>query len=351
MAAYISFQPSDYFSTLLYSYAASPNAITGAGFAPDAVSLKGISGTSGANNWYIGNTVMGNTKTLRWNDNTGEVTTTDSILSFDSDGYTLGADATANCNSTGTNYVGYNWKAGTTSGISGGTITPSAYSFNTTAAQSVIAFTGTGASATVPHGLGAIPQFIIVKSLSNVSNWIVYHGNNTAAPETDYMVLNENYATGDNDTMWDDTVPTSSVFSLGNNSDVNGSTRTYIAYCFAPKQGYSKFDSFVGSGSTSCTPFIYLGFRPAFLLIKKSSSTGDWMLFDDKRLGYNPDQNSLNTNLSGAQGTTDYVDILSNGFRPTTTDALVNGSGVTYVYAAFAEIPLVSSNDVAGVAR
>jgi len=352
MAEYISFQPSDFFSTLLYSYAASPNAITGAGFAPDAVSLKGISGTSGGNNWYIGNTVMGNTKTLRWNDNSGETTTTDSILSFDSDGYTLGADATANCNSTGTNYVGYNWKAGTTSGLSGGTITPSAYSINTTSRVSVIAYTGNGtAGATIPHGLGVAPDMVIVKKLSTTSDWWVYHSKmDTTAPQDYHMVVNSNATRVNNNGEWYDTAPTSTLVTLGANTTAD--TVTYIAYCFAGKTGFSNFQEYWGNGQSSDGTFVYTGFRPAFVLIKKSqNATADWMVFDDKRLGYNPDNNNLNPNLSGAQGTTDYLDFISNGFKLRTSDALVNGSGDTYIYMAFAEFPIVSSNDVPTVAR
>jgi hypothetical protein len=203
MAEYISFQPSDYFSTLLYSYASSPNAITGAGFAPDAVSLKSISGTSGGNNWYIANTVMGNTKTLRWNDTIAEATTTDSILSFDSDGYTLGADATANCNATGTNYVGYNWKAGTTTGIAGSpSITPSSYSFNATSGFSIIKYTGNSTSgATLPHGLGVAPKMIIVKNLTTTESWMVYHESLGA---TKYLILNTTAAEATNTGRWND---------------------------------------------------------------------------------------------------------------------------------------------------
>ena len=353
MAEYISFQPSDYFSTLLYSYAASPNAITGAGFAPDAVSLKGISGTSGGNNWYIGNTVMGNTKTVKWNSTAGEVTTTDSILSFDADGYTLGADATANCNSTGTNYVGYNWKAGTTSGLSGGTITPTAYSISATAGQSVIAYTGTGATATIPHGLGAVPGCIIVKNLGATAEWQTYnHKIDATAPEDYTLQLSANGARFDTDTRWNDTAPTSSVFTLAGNDTVNGSAVDYIAYVFTEKKGYSKFGSYIGNGDADGT-FVYTGFRPAMVIFKKSTSAGnDWGLFDNKRDTYNPEGTGLKPNDSAAEYTaTNQMDFLSNGFKLRSTGGDNNTNGATFIYLAFAEFPTVSSNDIPGVAR
>ena len=348
--AYISFQPKDYYSTKTYTGNGSTQSITGVGFQPDLVWIKNLQATD---NQCVADAVrgdQGDSYKYIYTDGSWEESAADTtfLTSLDADGFTVGSADRNNANAE--DLASWNWKAGTTSGISGGTITPSAYSISTIAGQSIIAFTGTGASATVPHGLGAVPKMIIVKSLSNVSNWIVYHGNNTAAPETDYLVLNETYATGDNVTMWDDTAPTSSVFSLGNNSDVNGSTRTYIAYCFADIKGYSKFGTYMGNGVAD-GQFINTGFRPAFLMIKRFDGVASWYVYDDKRLGYNIDNNANRPDADWARDTTDVLDLLSNGFKLRNSGSSWNGSGDEYIYAAFAKFPFLSSNNIPGVAR
>jgi hypothetical protein len=356
--AYISFQPRDFFSTLLYSYAASPNAISGVGFTPDAISLKSISGTSGGNNWYIGNTVMGNEKTLRWNANTAEVTTTDSVLSFNADGYTLGADATANCNSVGTNYVGYNWKAGTTSGLSGGTITPSAYSINTTSGFGMYKYTGGSSTDTIAHGLGVAPEVIFIKSLTTTNDWTVYH----VGLGNDYlMVLNGTGARVSDATTWNSTTPTTTTWSMGNSGDVNNSARDYIAYAWAPVKGYSSFGIYGGNGVAK-GPFVYTGFRPAFVIVKKyygttggSGGGDDWQCFDNSRIGWNDAGNYvLNPNSSNAESATSQgggdITLCANGMFMGNAGEL-NENDNWYLYMAFAEFPVVSSNDMPGVAR
>ena len=342
-----------YQSTVLYSYASSPNAITGAGFAPDFVALKSISGTSGGNNWYIADTVGGNTKTTRWNDNTGYATTTDSILSFDSDGYTLGADSTANCNATGTNYVGYQWKAGTTSGIAtdGNTdITPSSYSFDQTAGISILKYAGGGGVELLAHGLGAVPAFGLFKVTNTTDDWTVYHH---SIPNTKYMELNTAQATITSSDRWNDTTPDSVNFTLGGAGGTNGSGNDYIAYCFAEKQGYSKFGSYKGNADATHGPFIYTGFRPGWVMIKITAISA-WTTMDNKRPGYNPEGEEGTysiPNTSAAEYSNLGLHFNCNGFKIYDNDSEWNHSGGGFIYAAFAESPLCNSNGVPSNAR
>ena len=207
---------SSFMNTVLYTGTGAENAITGVGFQPDLAWAKQRSGTE---YHEVCDAVRGATKILYTNADSAEGTNAQTLKTFDADGYTVGTSLGWNGNTS--TYVGWNWKAGTTSGISGGTITPSAYSFNTTSGFSAVAYTGTGSNATVPHGIGADPKMIIVKSTSLTANWMVYHSSIATDAETDYLNLNNINMPGDNNTIWNDTAPTSSVFSLGYNTDVN----------------------------------------------------------------------------------------------------------------------------------
>ena len=235
---------------------------------------------------------------------------------------------------------------GTTSGLTGGTITPSGYSISTTAGQSVIAWTGTGSAGTIPHGLGVTPKMIIVKETSHATNWAVYH---SVWGNTKFKQLNTTavLATTSN---WNDTSPTSSLFSVGGGDQTNTSGRTYVAYCFAPVRGYCHIGSYIGNGYAN-GPFVYTGFKPGFVMIVRTDSTYDWTMFDNKRIGYNPENYFLWANSTAADGTTDYMDILSNGYKIIGTTQGINGGTSEYVYIAFAANPIVSSNDIPGVAR
>jgi len=344
--AYISFQPSDYFSTKLYTGTGSSLAITGVGFQPDFNWIK----TRNDTQWHVlTDAVRGNTKNIYSNSGDAEETNTNRIQSWDSDGFTLGTDGTTN--GSGDTLVSWNWKAGTTTGITGSpSITPSSYSFNQTSGFSIIAYTGTGSSATVPHGLGVVPDMIIVKALSATTDWGVYHQYSNAVPEDYSLLLNVTNAAGDNNLAWDDTAPTSTVFSVAA-GDTNATSVTHIAYCFAEIKGYSKFGKYQGNGNADGA-FVYTGFRPAWIMIKRTDSSNNWMMFDDKRDGYNNQNDFVLANSTAAESSSDdFFAILSNGFKLTATNAALNASGGTYVYAAFAEFPLVSSNDVPGVAR
>ena len=351
MAEYISFQPSDHYSTKLYTGTGSSNAITGVGFQPDIVWLKA---RDYAYNHVLSDAVRGekqlypNLPSLQ-DSNTGEIT------SFDADGFTVGTAGQTNANTR--TFASWNWKMGTTSGISGGTITPSSYSFNTTAGQSIIAYTGTGSNATVPHGLGVAPECIILKRLNSADNWNVGHINNHATTPWDYAMKLNNTSSPTNDaSIWNDTAPTTTVFSIGTSSEVNTNTSTYIAYCFASIKGYSKFGSYTGNGNADGT-FVYTGFRPAYVLAKNTAGTYNWIVVDNKRSttgGTNVVDYYLTPNTSdteGSSGTSRDLDLLSNGFKFRGDGSEFNGSGVNYIYMAFAEFPIVSSNDVPTVAR
>ena len=221
---------------------------------------------------------------------------------------------------------------------------------NTTAGFSIVSYTGNGsAGATIGHGLSQKPSIIITKRRDSTSNWLVYSSELGA---TKYLELETTNAGQTATSRWNDTEPTSSVFSVGTSTSANPSSGTMIAYCFAEKQGYSKFGSYTGNGSTNGT-FVYTGFKPSFVLIKNTSASGQsWRLTDNKRFGYNPKNIMLYPNLSNAESTSELtIDYLSNGFKIRATDSGVNGSGNTLIYMAFAENPFTSSAGTPVTAR
>jgi hypothetical protein len=344
-------KPTDYFETKTWSGASGDLNITGLDFQPDWVWIKSRN-TTGADHKLV-DVVRGSSKSLKSNENEAESTDAEGIQSFNSDGYTLG-DNDGNYNRVGRTYVGWNWLAGgTASSNTDGSIT-STVSANTTSGFSIVSYTGNGTSgATVGHGLGSTLNVYMAKRRSDTGgSWYMYHSANTSAPETDFLHLNENYATEDGVQAWNDTAPTSSVFSLGDNQNVNANTSTYIAYCFAEKKGYSKFGSYTGNGSTDGT-YVHLGFKPAFVLYKQSSSAGNqWEMRDNLRdVTFNPSDKALAPNLNSAEFTTDPIDLLSNGFKFRGGNNQDNGSGSTYIYMAFAENPFVTSTGIPTTAR
>jgi hypothetical protein len=333
-------QAGKYMNAVLYTGTGSSNAQTGVGFQPDLVWIKSRSGATD-HGWY--DAVRGVQKQLESNTTTAETTETTGLTAFGSDGFTVGALAQLNTSSA--TYVAWNWKAnGTGSTNTAGTIT-STVSANTTSGFSIVTYTGTGANATVGHGLGVAPQMIIVKCRSNsATSWRVAHsGMGTMGSYMAYLELTN---AASSTAIWNSTQPTSSVFSVGTDPDVNGSTRTYVAYVFAPISGYSAFGSYTGNGSTD-GPFVYCGFRPAYILIKSSTDgTTNWLISDNKRLGYNITSNQLKANTSAAEESFAsgwHIDFVSNGFKVRNNFANMNGSG-TYIYAAFAENPFKFSN-------
>jgi hypothetical protein len=317
------------------------NGVAGQSFQPDYVWIKARSAAIAG---LMYDSVRGATIYLQTNSPNAEGTGADSLTAFTSNGFTVGADtSTTGVNQNGTTYVGWQWKAGGTAvSNTDGTIT-SSVSANTTSGFSVVTYTGTGSAATIGHGLGAVPRMVIVKNRDAADAWQVYHAANTANPETDYLVLNTNAATADAADRWDDTLPTSTVFSIGNGVEVNTNTEDYVAYCWAEIAGYSAFGSYTGNGSTD-GPFVYTGFRPAFLLVKRSNAAVNWYMFDSKRNTYNAVNLQLSPNLSNAESSDFAIDFLSNGFKLRIADSFVNGSGDPNIYMAFAENPFKYAN-------
>ena len=339
-----------HFNTITWTGNASARSLTGVGHAPDLVWVKDRSETNGH---ALFDKVRGVNKYITTNQNIAELNQPSSgyVSAFDSDGFSgvTGSSSYANWNKSGNNYVAWNWKAnGQGSSNTDGSINTTYTSVNTTAGFSISKYTGTGANATVGHGLGAVPKMIIVKNLDQNDDWYVYHVSRGA---TKHIILNSTGTGGTNSTLWQDTTPTNSVFSIGTNNVVNTSGEKYIAYCFAEKTGYSKFGSYTGNGSASSGTFVYTGFKPAFVMIKRTDTTGSWEMYDAKREGFNPQVHGLTANTSNAEDNTDdLLDLLSNGFKLYHDGGGLNASGGTYIFIAFGQ-SLVGSNNVPCTAR
>ena len=262
--------------------------------------------------------------------NTNVAERTAAIGSFDSDGVTF-SDSDGFYNGSDT-YVGWFWKESADAGLD------------------IVSFAGNDTARTISHSLSAVPNMMILKDRDAANDWFVYHSGNTSAPETDYFKLNSTAATADLNTLWNDTSPTTSVFTIGTNGNINTTGNDYIAFLFANKQGFSKFGKYIGNSSTN-GPFVYLGFRPAFIIGKVVSDTNDWFMFDNKRNPFNPVDDSLYPNTAAVENTNHTIDFLSNGFKINDSDGTVNSDGNTYIYMAFAEAPFVNSNGVPCNAR
>jgi len=351
MAAYTTIdKPSDHFNTKLYTGNGGTQSITGVGFQPDWVWMKERSETRGHN---IQDSLRGATKYLDSRSDAAEATVSNTLTAFGSDGFSLGSYDDVNKSSQ--TYVAWNWKAnGSGSANTAGSINTTATSVNTTAGFSISTYTGNNTSgATIGHGLGVKPNVIIIKQRNAGSSyWITYHDKVSSAPETDYVALNSTDAVADADVFWNDTEPTSTLITLGNDGWVNGSSTTHVCYAFAEKQGYSKFGSYIGNGNANGT-FVYTGFKPAFVLCKNTGNGGaQWLMVDNKRVGINPIENYVQANSSSAEATgTDNYDFLSNGFKCRSTNSWNNQSGYNIIYMAFAENPFVTSSGVPATAR
>ena len=342
----------DYFNTKLYTGNGSAGtAQTGVGFQPDFTWIKARAGTQGTQSHILSDAVRGAGKFLYSDSSDAESTDTNRLTSFNADGFTVGSNNSTNASST--TYASWNWKAGGSgSSNSDGSIT-STVSANTTAGFSIVKYTGTGADMTVGHGLGAVPKMIIVKALSTGSDpWWTYHASlgNSAK-----LRLNGTQASQTtSDYIWNQTDPTSSVFSLdGTNQGSNANGNDFIAYCFAEKTGFSKFGSYTGNGNADGT-FVYTGFKPAYVTIKRTNNTSDWHHFDNKR--GDPVNNGgwdyLKLNTSDVESTASgRVDFLSNGFKLRYATGNLNENGDSFIYNSFAEAPLVGTNNVPCTAR
>jgi len=347
--------PSAYFQTALYTATGSSLSITNDGnsdLKPDLIWFKRRDSTTSN---ALFNSSVGRDGFLISDTDASEfaVAAGYELLTFDSDGFSLGLNQWGVTNSSG-NRVAWQWKAngGTTSSNTDGSIT-STVQANQDAGFSIVTYTGTGTAATIGHGLGVAPAMYIVKNRDQAgTNWTVFHKDLTSNAYSLY--LNDNSAQSNAVGYWNGTSPTSTVFSIKNTSgDVNTNTEDYVVYCFAEKQGYSKFGSYVGNGSTN-GPFVYTGFKPAFIMRKRTDGAGGWSILDYQRNPTNLADQFLNADANSAES--NYldifsIDILSNGFKFRTTRYESNQSGSTYIYMAFAENPFVTSTGIPTTAR
>ena len=335
--------PTVYFNTLLYTGNGSARSITGVGFQPDWVWVKV---RSQAHNHYLYDAVRGAQEKLSSNTTAAEIDMgSDGLTAFNADGFSMGTDTDENA--SGQTYVSWNWKAGgSASSNSDGSIT-STVSANTTAGFSIVSYTGTGSNATVGHGLGVAPKAIIIKQRSIADGWVVFF------PTLDItLALHSTIANNHSSkfsSFFNSTDPTSTLISLGTDDQTNKSSATNIAYCFAEKKGYSKFGSYTGNGNADGT-FVFCGFRPAFVMTKRTDTTSAWDMFDNKREGYNPDNDALFANLTNAEDATDRMDLVSNGFKMRISGGSPNYSSGSYIYMAFGQT-LVGSNNIPSTAR
>ena len=348
-------KPNEYFNTVLWSGDNATNkAITGVNFQPDLVWIKARTEVHQHNLFDV---IRGVNKNLSSNLTSAEATDNlyGYLASYDTDGFTTQKGSSSgqwNVNETGENYVAWNWLADNTSGSSNtdGSIT-STVSANTTSGFSIVSYTGNGTDgATVGHGLGVVPNIVLIKKRSTAGNhWIMYH---SALPSANYFLYlcdtdPQQTATG----FFNNTAPTSSVFTIGSDAQVNANTSTLIAYCFAEKKGFSKFGSYTGNGSANDGTFIYTGFKPSWVMMKRTNTTGEWGMFDNKRNSFNVATAELKANASDAEEVNGAIDFLSNGFKLKATSAFMNASGSTYIFMAFAENPLVGTNNIPTTAR
>ena len=332
--------PTDHFETVLYTGTGASHTISSLDFAPDFTWHKS---RSYASSNALFDSVRGGNNVLSSNGTGAEVTYSDMITAFLSNGFTMGADASqAWINQSSYTYASWNWKAGGTASSNGDGSITSSVSANTTAGFSIVSYTGHGATTgTVGHGLGVKPDLIITKYLPGAASWSVY---NSPRGATKVIWLDDTSAEGTGITYWRDTEPTASVFSVGASGTTGGNANPYIAYCFSSIEGYSKVGSYTGNANAD-GPFIYTGFNPAFLIIKRTDSAKNWFIHDNKRSTHNViDGETLKANTSGAEvsDTGFAADFVSNGFKLRTADDGYNSG--TYIYLAFAESPFKTSN-------
>ena len=345
--------PSAHFHTQLYtgngsSGLAITNDANAGDIKPDLLWIMPRSNGDNSVVWDSSRTIN---KRLKTNSTAAEDSDTTALVTFETDGFDL--DTTdANFNGSSRTYVAWQWLAngGTrTTNTESGNNPAGGYQANTTAGFSIVDYTGTGATGTMAHGLGAVPDFYMIKNRTEAVDWMGYHVGTATDPETDGIRWNTTDAITDAATFWNDTAPTSTVFTVNTSSNVNKDAITYIAYCWKSIQGYSKFGSYTGNGNADGT-FVYTGFRPALVIQKRIDTTGNWILTDTGRSPDNESHETLYSNIPNAEEGMG-KDLLSNGFKCRTDDATINASGGTYIYAAFAEQPFVTSGGVPATAR
>jgi len=355
MAAYTTIDnPELYFQTVLYTgNGAANHAITLPGdedMQPDFVWIKNRDATD---SHCLFDAVRGATEVLHADTTAVEATDADTLDSFTSDGFQVDADVKVNTNTE--KYVAWCWKGGTTSVPSGSSVTSVTCSFSATAGFGVYKYINLAPGGKVlAHGLGTIPHFVMVKRSNMTTSWALYHSfinpsDNTQAGDF-YLKLDTNAARIDNSGFFSDTLTDATNITFAVDNPVGGASSILVAHVFAPVQGYSAMGSYVGNGNADGA-FVYTGFRPAFIIAKKTSGTGNWFMWDNKRDGSNPETEYLMPNEANAESTTNNNDLLSNGFKFRSSDADLNASGGDYIYMAFAEAPFVNSNGVPCNAR
>ena len=335
--------PELYFQCKTYTGTGSSQAITLDGdenMQPDFVWIKV---RSESNNHELYDVVRGVTKRIYSDISNAEDTNTAGLTAFGTDGFTVNTGGAVNGSSK--TYVSWNWKAGGSgSANNDGSINTTSTSANSTSGFSISKFTATGSAATIGHGMSAIPKMIWVKRTDSSGSWQVYHASLGATKYLELQNTQEVYASS---ARWNDTTPTSSVFSIAGEFL---SSAVHISYAFAEKTGYCKIGSYQGNGNDDGT-FVYTGFKPAMVIYKKSSGSENWFIHDNKRQGYNPENELLFPDLSNAEATDNRIDLISNGFKVRSSDAGINDGSATYIYMAFAEAPLVGSNNIPVIAR
>ncbi len=306
-------KPSKYMDALAYTGTGASNSISSLGFSPDLVWIKNRGTTTDHALYDI---VRGAQAQLSSNTTGDEVTSSTGLTSFDANGFTIGTSTLVN--TSGTQYVAWSWDESVQAGLD------------------IVSYIGNGANRTISHNLGVAPKMIIVKARATASTdqgWPVWH---TSIANTTYLTLSTTSASATGTDYWNSTSPTSIAFSLGTNVAVNANNDTYIAYCFAEIEGYSKFGSYTGNGLAD-GPFVWCGFRPKYLILKRADSTSNWNILDSTRDDYNILSKILVSNTSAAEGSLSVLDFVSNGFK--LRSASLNELNSTYIFAAFAESP------------
>ena len=330
-------KPSNFFNTKLYSGTGSEQTVSGVNFQPDWTWLKSRSNTQPH---VVSDSVRGATKQLYTSDTQAETSYSQYVKSFNSDGFVLGTDAQINQSSQ--TFVSWNWKAGTTSIPSGSTTNPSAVSLSTTSGIGIYKITSPASGSYVlKHGLGQTPKLVIVKDLEATQKWMVWV-DTFSNLTNDYLQLNDTAAKATYSTCWGTMNTTDCTIAVGGTLDANND---HVVYVFTEITNYSKFGFYVGDSLNKGGPFVYTGFRPAWILIKRTDGADTWTMYDNKRLGYNVDNNPLFANATTTESTDDDLDILSNGFKIRRNSGRINTDGANMVYLAFAENPFVTSTD------
>ena len=335
----------DHFKTVLYT-GQHPSATTvSVGFKSDFLWIKSRTQTY---NHYAFDTTRGGNSQLNPN-LTAKASTSGDNVTFNATSFDANTQALNEGAQGSNNMVSFSWKAngGTTASNSSGSIT-STVQANTTAGISIVKYDGTGSNATVGHGLGVAPAAIIIKNYtrSSLQSWIVAHARHPSG-FNDASFLDLQNAKDTDSGYWNNTSPTSTVFSVGNNNKCNGNGDNHIAYCFANKQGFSSFSSYIGNGSTD-GQFVYTGFKPAWVMIKNVEQSKDWYIFHNKVPGFNPNDRLLaaNSNAAEVDDHSEHIDLLSNGFKLRENFSHTNSDGFRYIYFAFADSPFTSSAGV-----